>query len=280
MPEATRKIFVAAFSRLPQRVLWKWEDESGMSDLPPNVRLYTWLPPLIDLLAHPKMRLLMTHGGLYSNQETVWSGVPLIGFPVFGDQTNYVVKAQRDGYALKLDWMTLTEDILFDSIQEIINNPKYIRPKRRNNSLFRQMSGSDSFIHSLKVQGERAETVEFDAGANRDGPSAGAGRSRHRARRPPPRRTPPAPVFVQAQHAPARVDGRDVTPGPHRRRPGLPGRLLPETHHLQILQVGQSRSTRQDQNPVNSIRQRIDVESKEKRKNFVVILFRYKNNRK
>lgn len=66
----------------------------------------------------------MTHGGLYSNQETVWSGVPLIGFPVFGDQPNYVRKAAKDGYALKLDWMSLTEDSLFNSIQEVINNPK------------------------------------------------------------------------------------------------------------------------------------------------------------
>ena len=66
----------------------------------------------------------MTHGGLYSNQETVWSGVPLIGFPIFGDQINYVVKAMKDGYAIKLDLMTLTEEILFDSIQEIVNNPK------------------------------------------------------------------------------------------------------------------------------------------------------------
>lgn len=111
MPEAQRKIFLAVFRRLPQRVLWKWEDESGMEDLPPNglnsislslsllckvanniflsslvVRLYTWLPPIPDLLAHPKMKLLMTHGGLYSNQETVWAKIPLIGLPVFGDQ--------------------------------------------------------------------------------------------------------------------------------------------------------------------------------------------------
>ena len=124
MPEATRKIFVSAFSRLPQRILWKWEDESGMEDLPPNVRLYTWLPPLTDLLSHPKIRLLMTHGGLFSNQEAVWSGVPLIGFPVFGDQINYIVKAQKDGYAIHLNWMTLTKEILFNSIQEIVNNPK------------------------------------------------------------------------------------------------------------------------------------------------------------
>ncbi len=124
MPETTRKIFVGALSRLSQRILWKWEDVSRVTDLPSNVRLYTWLPPLTDLLSHPKVRLLMTHGGLYSNQEAVWSGVPLIGFPVFGDQINYIVRAQKDGYAFHLNWMTLTEEILFDSIQEIINNPK------------------------------------------------------------------------------------------------------------------------------------------------------------
>lgn len=92
------------------------------------------------------MKLLMTHGGLYSNQETVWNGVPLIGLPIFGDQVtikkqnvisgplifdycinkqvNYVVKAQKDGYALCLNWMTLTEDSLFNAIQEVITNPK------------------------------------------------------------------------------------------------------------------------------------------------------------
>ena len=66
MPEATRKIFAAAFSRLPQRVIWKWENAVGMPDLPPNVRLSPWLPPMLDLMAHPKMRLVMTHGGLFT----------------------------------------------------------------------------------------------------------------------------------------------------------------------------------------------------------------------
>lgn len=124
MPEKTRQIFISAFSRLPQRVLWKWEDASGMPDLPPNVRLETWLPPLIDLMAHPKMRLVMTHGGLFSNQEAVWSGIPLIGFPVFGDQPQYAARAEREGYGLLLDWQTLTEDVLFNSIQEMVNNPR------------------------------------------------------------------------------------------------------------------------------------------------------------
>lgn len=124
IPESTRRIFVSVFSQLPQRVLWKWEDPAGIDDLPPNVRLSPWLPPLIDLLAHPRCKLLMTHGGLYSNQEAVYHGVPLIGFPVFGDQINYITKAQRDGYAIRLDWMTVTEQSLLDAIRELVHNPK------------------------------------------------------------------------------------------------------------------------------------------------------------
>ena len=51
-------------------------------------------------------------------------GIPLIALPVFGDQPQYASRAQRKGYGLHLDWKSLTEDSLFNSIQEIINNPK------------------------------------------------------------------------------------------------------------------------------------------------------------
>jgi len=43
LPEETRKMFSNVFSRLKQRVLWKWDNET-MPDLPANVKLGTWLP--------------------------------------------------------------------------------------------------------------------------------------------------------------------------------------------------------------------------------------------
>ena len=43
MPEKYRKMFIGAFSRLQQKVLWKWETEH-MEDLPENVKLFKWLP--------------------------------------------------------------------------------------------------------------------------------------------------------------------------------------------------------------------------------------------
>ena len=70
-------------------------------------------------------RLFITHGGLFSNQEAVYHGVPFIGLPVFIDQPINVRKAARDGYAIHLSWSELTEDVLYDAIQEMLNNTKY-----------------------------------------------------------------------------------------------------------------------------------------------------------
>jgi glucuronosyltransferase len=43
LPQAALDIFVKVFSRLKQRVLWKFETEH-MDNLPPNVKLSKWLP--------------------------------------------------------------------------------------------------------------------------------------------------------------------------------------------------------------------------------------------
>ena len=60
MPEKLRKTLLNAFSKLKQRVLWKWETEA-MPDLAPNVKLGKWLPQQ-DILGHLKLRLFITHG--------------------------------------------------------------------------------------------------------------------------------------------------------------------------------------------------------------------------
>lgn len=43
MSAETRKAFCDVFSKLPQRVLWKWEIDE-MPDKPPNVKIVKWMP--------------------------------------------------------------------------------------------------------------------------------------------------------------------------------------------------------------------------------------------
>ncbi|CAL8107615.1 unnamed protein product [Orchesella dallaii] len=123
MPEEFRKIFIRVFGRLKQRVVWKWET-GEMPDTPPNVLIRKWLPQQ-DILGHPNVKLFMTHGGLLSTQESVYHGVPLLGFPMFGDQDMNIKQAETAGYAKFFEILELSEEKLENAINEMINNAKY-----------------------------------------------------------------------------------------------------------------------------------------------------------
>ena len=81
MPEAKRKMMLSVFSKLKQRVIWKWE--TSMEDAPDNVMLSSWLPQT-SLLAHPGVKLFITHGGAGSIQETICHKTPIVGGEMFG----------------------------------------------------------------------------------------------------------------------------------------------------------------------------------------------------
>lgn len=38
-----------------------------------------------------------------------------------------MAKARQEGYALKLDWTELNEELLFNSIQRILSEPRYLQ---------------------------------------------------------------------------------------------------------------------------------------------------------
>ena len=121
-----RKMFLNTFGRLRQRVIWKWENDASENldiEIPLNVKLVSWLPQQ-DLLGHSKARLFITHAGPSSIEEALYHGVPLIALPVFTDQPWHAEKIHKDGTGIRLDWDNLSESILYDAIQEILNNPK------------------------------------------------------------------------------------------------------------------------------------------------------------
>ena len=124
MNDATRNLLTRTFARLKQKVIWKWENPDRFTSVPNNTKLAKWVPQQ-DLLGHPKMRLFITHGGLCSMQESVFHAVPMIGLPVFCDQAPNMNKAQNDGYAIRLHWHTLTEQILYNAIQRVLTEPTY-----------------------------------------------------------------------------------------------------------------------------------------------------------
>jgi glucuronosyltransferase len=76
MSDDFRITLTSVFGQLKQRVIWKWETEE-MKDKPDNLMLGKWLPQQ-DILAHPKLRLFITHGGQSSCQEALCHQKPTV----------------------------------------------------------------------------------------------------------------------------------------------------------------------------------------------------------
>ncbi|XP_076275158.1 UDP-glycosyltransferase UGT5-like [Rhynchophorus ferrugineus] len=151
MPEDRKKILVNVLGRLKQKVIWKFEED--LPGKPSNMLIKKWLPQQ-DILAHPNIRLFITHGGLLSIIETIYHGVPILAIPVFGDQPANAERAVYSGYALKLDYHgnDFTEKRLNSLIDELLNNPKYKDNAQRTSKLFhdRPMKPLDTAVYWME----------------------------------------------------------------------------------------------------------------------------------
>lgn len=130
-------MILRTFSRLPQyNFLWKFETKEAFKDLPKNVKIQTWMPQN-DILAHPNTKLFMAHCGLLGIQEAMWHGVPILGFPVFGDQPQNAFRLRELGVAERMSIVNFTETELYDNIKNMMENPKYQKKVKSISTAFR-----------------------------------------------------------------------------------------------------------------------------------------------
>ncbi|XP_075223716.1 UDP-glycosyltransferase UGT4-like isoform X2 [Lycorma delicatula] len=122
MPAEFKNNFIKAFGKLKQNVLWKANVDS-MADIPDNVKVAKWLSQQ-SVLAHPNCIAFITHGGLLSQQEAIYYGIPLLTVPIFADQHQNAARAAVKGFAINLNRKNLTESSLLWAINEIVYNNK------------------------------------------------------------------------------------------------------------------------------------------------------------
>uniref|UniRef100_A0A1B0CNS8 Putative udp-glucoronosyl and udp-glucosyl transferase n=1 Tax=Lutzomyia longipalpis TaxID=7200 RepID=A0A1B0CNS8_LUTLO len=147
LPRKTIDIFIKVFSKLRQRILFKWEQDT-LPNKPENVMISKWLPQA-DVLGHRNIKLFITHGGIGAMNEAKYNGVPIIGTPLFADQKTNLASAEREGWAIVLNIKDLTEELLTTAIEGVLNDPKYRNEIQRMSFLFRDrpMSALDTAIY-------------------------------------------------------------------------------------------------------------------------------------
>ncbi|XP_023172066.2 UDP-glucuronosyltransferase 2B4-like [Drosophila hydei] len=123
LPEERKQMLLQAFASLPQRVLWKFEDDV-LPNKPHNVFISKWFPQP-DILAHPNVKLFITHGGLLSTIESIHHGKPVLGLPFFYDQFLNVERAKQSGFGLGLDHKTMTGTEFVQTIKRLIHEPRF-----------------------------------------------------------------------------------------------------------------------------------------------------------
>nr|QBQ34572.1 UDP-glycosyltransferase UGT378A1 [Diaphorina citri] len=128
LSEETKLGFLEVFKQLKLPIFWKIDITNdpvlNAKTLPDNVFIQKWYPQT-DILAHPNLRLFITHGGISSLMEASSLGVPVLGVPFFGDQYRNMVLLRHRGYALIEPIQTLTKQSFLKNAQTMLNDPSF-----------------------------------------------------------------------------------------------------------------------------------------------------------
>lgn len=129
-------------SKLKQRVIWKFEDET-IPNLPKNVLIRKWLPQS-DILAHPKVVLFISHGGMFGNFEAVNYGIQMLVIPIIGDQFRNAELIENAGYGKHLSFHDVTHESLYGTLNEMLNDNKYANRAKEISAIF-----TDNIVHPM-----------------------------------------------------------------------------------------------------------------------------------
>ncbi|XP_026314402.1 UDP-glucuronosyltransferase 1-7C-like [Hyposmocoma kahamanoa] len=150
IPEETISRLIQILGSLKMTVLWKLDHIP--KGLPKNVHIRTWWPQS-NILAHPNIRLFITHGGALSTFEAIHYGVPLLAVPVFGDQPVNARRAEQAGYARVVPFEPTFAPKLEIALTEMLRNDSYYHRAKYLSKLFnnRPVSPSKLITHYIEL---------------------------------------------------------------------------------------------------------------------------------
>lgn len=150
LPENKKNAFLNVFRKLKHTIIWKWEDDN-ISFRPDNLFIRNWLPQK-EILSHPNVKVFISHGGLIGTQEAIFHGIPIIGIPIYADQYNNLLQAEKHGFGKILEFHEINEEILEKTLKEVLSNESYRINAKEMSRRFkdRPMSAMDTAMYWIE----------------------------------------------------------------------------------------------------------------------------------
>ncbi|MFH8349890.1 glycosyltransferase [Streptomyces sp. NPDC018045] len=129
------------------QVLWKLPSEQQhllppAETLPGNLRIESWVPSQLDVLAHPKVKVFFTHAGGNGYNEGVYFGKPLVVRPLWVDCYDQAVRGRDFGISLTLDRpRAMDVDDVLDKLTRVLETPSFRENAERLSALQRTAGG-------------------------------------------------------------------------------------------------------------------------------------------
>lgn len=122
-PKRIVDAFTSAFAeRKDIQFIWQF-DGPAPENLSSNVYIKDWVPQQ-DILGHPMTKAHISHGGLNSVIESVWHGVPVIGFPLTIRGYDNLLRITTRNAGVMLLKKNISKETILAAINRIYN-PQY-----------------------------------------------------------------------------------------------------------------------------------------------------------
>ncbi len=119
---------VEAFDARDMRVLWVVRaaiQDRLPAALPASIRIVTWVASPRAVLAHPNVRVFVSHCGINSVYESMTAGTPVVGIPMLSDQRDMAVRIADAGVGLWVDKTRFTAAQLRAWIDRVRMDPAF-----------------------------------------------------------------------------------------------------------------------------------------------------------
>jgi len=127
-PEGQLAKMAEAFDTDKFRVLWVLKQSARLRTQPQeNVRVLDWGPTPLSVLLHPNVKVYVSHCGINSAHESMYSGTPIVGIPMFADQRDMAARIADAGAGLWLDKMRFSAADLRGAIERVLEDASFAR---------------------------------------------------------------------------------------------------------------------------------------------------------